>query len=348
MNKIYIVDLEDVETRYTGEWKSHLPRILGERVNNFQVETIEGNNNKSTATDGAFLNFSETNRYKNDQMNKIATLFTEGKIKDGDKFLFTDFWHNGVIQLRYQASLLGVDVEIHGLAHAGSYDKWDFLGRHFDKNWSYPFERSLYYAYDKVWFATEFHKQMFLDVLELGDASHCGLTGWPMEYMHDLLSKYKDATKENIVVFPHRIAPEKQPDIIIEIEKQMPDYEFVYCQSKSLTKSENHRILSKSKLMISTALQVTLGITGYEGLCLGVIPMVPDRLSYTEMYSEEFKYPSNWSDNYENADIKSLVSRAKYYLENYESISKNLDKERERLLVNFFSADNLYNNLNTL
>ena len=162
MNKIYIVDLEDVETRYTGEWKVHLPRILGEHANNYEVEVIEGNNTKSTATEGAFLNFSETNRYKNDQMNKIATLFTEQKVKNGDKFLFTDFWHNGAIQLRYQASLLGVDIEMHGLAHAGSYDKWDFLGRHFDKKWSYPFERSLYFAYDKVWFATEFHKEMFL------------------------------------------------------------------------------------------------------------------------------------------------------------------------------------------
>ena len=100
--------------------------------------------------------------------------------------------------------------------------------------------------------------------------------------------------------------------------------------------------------MISTALQETLGITGFEGLCLGVIPMVPDRLSYSEMYSDEFKYPSAWSESYETADIDSLVDRVKHYIDNYETISQSLDNERQRLQDKFFSATNLYDNLNTL
>ena len=28
MNKIWIVDLEAVESRYTGEWKTHIPQLL--------------------------------------------------------------------------------------------------------------------------------------------------------------------------------------------------------------------------------------------------------------------------------------------------------------------------------
>lgn len=349
-NKIYIVDLEDVETRYTGEWKVHLPRILKERASDYDIVVIEGDKAKIVASKGAFLNFSETNRYKNDQMNKIATLFTEGKVQSGDKFVFTDFWHNGAIQLRYQASLFGVDIEMHGLAHAGSYDEWDFLGRHFDKKWSYQFERSLYYAYDKVWFATEFHKQMFIDVLGIEDQSHTAITGWPMEYMLETLDKYKNTPKENIVVFPHRLAPEKQPEIIIAMEKNMLDYEFVYCQTQQLSKAEYHNLLAKSKLMVSTALQETLGITGFEGLCLGVIPMVPDRLSYTEMYSDQFKYPSEWTKDFDSAKMhmEKLVGCARAHLENYERISSNLSKERDRLLVKFFSADALYENLGTL
>ena len=29
MNKIWIVDLEAVESRYTGQWKTHITQILG-------------------------------------------------------------------------------------------------------------------------------------------------------------------------------------------------------------------------------------------------------------------------------------------------------------------------------
>ena len=50
------------------------------------------------------------------------------KCKNGDYFLYTDAWNPTVIQL-YMAELLGVDISIGGLWHAGSYDPARFLGR---------------------------------------------------------------------------------------------------------------------------------------------------------------------------------------------------------------------------
>ena len=77
LNTIWIVDLEAVESRYTGEWKHHFPDLM--RVHAFgtyNVEVIEGPTNIPDATTpGAFLNFGGTNIYKSAQMQKIARLF---------------------------------------------------------------------------------------------------------------------------------------------------------------------------------------------------------------------------------------------------------------------------------
>ena len=63
-------------------------------------------------------------------------MFCKGQVADGDYFLYTDAWNPTVIQLKYMAELLGVDITIGGLWHAGSYDPHDFLGRLIgDKPW---------------------------------------------------------------------------------------------------------------------------------------------------------------------------------------------------------------------
>ena len=118
---IYIVDIEAVDTRYTKQWKEHLPKQL-QRATNEEVVVISGGETPQATTPGAFLNFGGTNVYKSKQLEQIGTMFCEGKVNDGDYFLYTDAWNPTVIQLRYMAELLGVDVSVGGLWHAGSYD----------------------------------------------------------------------------------------------------------------------------------------------------------------------------------------------------------------------------------
>ena len=40
---------------------------------------------------------------------------------------------------------------------------------------------------------------------------------------------YKGMDKRNLIVFPHRIAPEKQVDIFRDLAESMPEYEWVVC-----------------------------------------------------------------------------------------------------------------------
>jgi glycosyltransferase involved in cell wall biosynthesis len=348
---VYIVDVESVSTRYTGEWKEHLPAQLRQATME-DIVVISGGDTPQATTPGAFLNFGGTNVYKSKQLEQIGELFCSGEIKNGDYFLYTDAWNPTVIQLRYMAELLSVNIKIGGLWHAGSYDPQDFLGRLIgDKPWVRHAEQSMYFCYDHNFFASNFHINMFFEALfytKFNPARHGAdrvvRTGWPMEYLEHNLRRFKGQEKENLILFPHRIAPEKQVEIFRDLAKEMPEYKFVVCQDTELTKNEYHSLLSRAKLVFSANLQETLGISWYEGACVGAIPMVPDRLSYSEMGSDVFKYPSRWTEDFaaycENK--QAVKTRIKGYMENYGRYLPALAKQKEVLAKEFFSGDTMY------
>ena len=341
----YIVDIEAVDSRYTRQWKQHLPKQL-ERYTNSNVIVISGGEVPQATTPGAFLNFAGTNNYKSQQMLEISRLFASGSIKDGDYFLYTDAWNPTVIQLKYMAELLGVNVRIGGMWHAGSYDPQDFLGRLIgDKPWVRNAERSMYECYDDNFFATDFHINMFEESFREIMVEHEPIrVGWPMEYLHNSLEQYKGMQKRDLILFPHRIAPEKQIDIFRDLKEQLPQYEFVVCQDQELTKNEYHNLLGEAKMVFSANLQETLGISWYEGALVDAIPMMPDRLSYSEMALPEFKYPSEWTENYDaylhNRD--KVVAQIVNYMENYNDLQVSLEKQRTKLNKEFFSGAALY------
>ena len=344
---IYIVDIEAVDTRYTKQWKEHLPRQL-QRATNVEVEVISGGETPQATTPGAFLNFGGTNVYKSKQLETIGEMFCNGQVKDGDYFLYTDAWNPTVIQLKYMAELLRVDINIGGLWHAGSYDPQDFLGRIIgDKPWVRHAEMSMYECYDDNFFATDFHIDLFLETLGEDfdmDSDKAVKVGWPMEYLANSLDSYKGMQKRNLILFPHRVSPEKQVEIFRDLKAKLPQYDFVVCQDQELSKNEYHNLLGEAKLVFSANLQETLGISWYEGALVDAIPMVPDRLSYSEMALPEFKYDSTWTEDYdayqENSDkvVKQIVE----YMENYEDFLPSLNKQITKLKKEFFSGRELY------
>ena len=352
---IYIVDLESVDTRYTGQWKTHVPELLKKAGHNVQV--ISGPTDIPNATTpGAFLNFGGTNIYKSAQVEQMGRLFCNGTICPGDHFVFTDAWHPGIINLKYMSKLLGIPVTTHGLWHAGSYDPQDFLGRLVgDESWVRSAECSFFYAFDYNYFATDFHIDMFAENLlrlQPSTVKACYMneenqkivrTGWPMEYMDNTLTPYKNMPKRDLILFPHRIAPEKQVDIFRDLKHWLPQYEFVVCQDQQLTKNEYHNLLGEAKLVFSANLQETLGISCYEGAIVDAIPMVPDRLSYTEMYFDMFKYPSKWTEDYNSytAYRPDLCRAIISHMDNYKTRLPMLKKQTEALHEQFFSATDL-------
>ena len=352
---IYIVDIEPVESRYTCEWKEHLPRQLRHATNE-TVEVISGGDTPQATTPGAFLNFGGTNVYKSKQLEIIGEKFCHGEIKNGDYFLYTDAWNPTVIQLKYMAALLNVDIRIGGLWHAGSYDPQDFLGRLIgDAPWVRSAEHSMFSCYDDNFYATDFHVDLFArEIFDWNEEDWTGTpyeandtikrVGWPMEYLNNSLAQYKGMEKRDLILFPHRVAPEKQVDIFRDLAEQLPEYEFVVCQERELTKNEYHNLLGEAKLVFSANLQETLGISWYEGALVDAIPMVPDRLSYSEMALSEFKYPSHWTEDFASyrSNRKKVVEQVKEYIERYDDFAVSLEKQRTKLKREFFSGTALY------
>lgn len=365
MATVFLIDLEAVETRYTGQWKTHVPNLLRKAGHNVQI--IDGPTDIPAATTpGAFLNFGGTNIYKAAQVEKIGRLFCAGSVGPGDHFIFTDAWHPGIINLKYMSELLGIPVKIHALWHAGSYDPEDFLGRIIGPApWVRHAEKSFFNAIDYNYFATDFHIKMFytnllndypaenpwlqddLDEILKGQWPNFVRTGWPMEYLQDTLVQYKGMTKRDLILFPHRIAPEKQVEIFRDLATHLPQYEFVVCQDQQLTKNEYHNLLGEAKMVFSANLQETLGISCYEGAVVDAIPMVPDRLSYKEMYFDTFKYPSEWTESFEayQAHRPHIAKTIIEHMENYRTRLPMLVKQTESLHEHFFSARGLLKNI---
>lgn len=356
---IFIMALEPLDTRYTGQWFHGIPNLLNAEAQaqgkDVTVYNVAGEQVASEVTAGAFLNFTATNIWKNTQINRLAEYFANGTVGAGDKILFTDAWHSGILQAKYMSELQDIPVEIHSMWHAGSYDPQDFLGRKIkDKRWTYSAERAYFHASDFNYFATEFHVDLFMDTLFANDKNRFEnymdkvvISGQPHNELVEKLKPFKGLQKRDLVLFPHRIAPEKQVDIFKDLATHLPDVEFVVCQEHKLTKDEYHRLLGEAKVIFSANLQETLGISAMEGILVDTIPMLPDRLSYSEMYLDAFKYPSEWTESfeaYEQYKVK-IIEWLRWALNDHSMARSMIPMQRDILMDRYLTAKPMINKL---
>jgi hypothetical protein len=119
------------------------------------------------------------------------------------------------------------------------------------------------------------------------------------------------------------------------------------CQDQQLTKKQYHTLLGQAKMVFSANLQETLGISCYEGAVVDAIPMVPDRLSYSEMYFDTFKYPSEWTESYQSFEAyrphlcKAIIEHMDYY----HTRLRQIKEQAANLTDNFFSANVMLENI---
>lgn len=334
---IHLVGLEPIETRYTGEWASYIPKLLKDK--GFEVTVYEGEVLSSENGSGDFLNWTSTNYWKSIQAQKISEAFHNGSIKNGDTILITDFWNPAVIQFKYMSVMTGIQVRIIGLAHAGYYDPWDRLHiqsieNDYSVKWILKSEESISECYDKIIFATEFHASLFAETHGL--RKNMFIAGFPFEYLKDKI--HPGIKKGNKVIFPQRLAPEKQPELFDKLAELLgSEYECVNMFRKyngKPTKEQYHEELASSDLYISFSLQETLGITPYEALLAGCDILVPDRLSYKEIYPSKYRYENSMS-------IEMIADLVRARLSKPEKC-----QELEAIGKQFFSSDRLLEILN--
>lgn len=344
---IWIFGLEPIDSRYTAQWHKHIPTMLANAAgDNFRVRQIDGTQRTAKVTNGAFLNFSDTNYWKSSQVCNFVELLDSGEVTANDKFLFTDAWNPAITQIAYMRDLLDQKWELHGIWHAGAYDPSDILGYKMQKPWPWEAEKSWYHTLDFNYFASHFHMDMFLNNLRIPTMAsyRASFSGQPYEYLTTELSQFWDTPKNGEIIWPHRYNADKQPEIIEDLSK---DFDTVITQKLSLSKAEYYKKLGESSINFSCSLHENLGISVCEGVLAGVIPVVPDRCSYKEMYLPEFKYPSKWTESVENyhANRESIVEFIRDRIENRHNYLDALAKQRDILTSKFLNSAIMVNNL---
>lgn len=313
MNRIIDVPIEALPERYSADWQRwfqneyHRLQISFYRVNPLPIS--------QTISQGSFLDVIGTNYYKSMQIAGICDMFYRKEITNDDVFLFHDAWHSGIEQLAYIRDGLGMKFKITGCLHAGSYDPYDFLAKKGMGYWAEDIENGWFKIIDKIFVATNFHKRLLTTTREV-DPKKIIVTGFPIYY------EGKHLPKEKIVVFPHRLDEEKNPqlfDLAKEFIHQKGHTEWKFIRTKDVcsTKEEYYNILERAAISVSFADQETWGIAMQESLFAGCGLLVPDRLSYPEMYDPCFLY----------SGIDNFASSLLILVTHFGEVMKNSRKE---------------------
>lgn len=346
MPTLWLFDIEPHPQRYTAEWQQHLPQQLQSAMARaskpWKLQVVHGVSTSGGTSPGGFFDFAETNIYKAEQVARFAQSVKQAKVKKGDRVLFTDAWHPGVIHARYMSDLLQLGLSIDVMWHAGSYDWFDLLGQRVKKKlWSYNFERSLFEAADRNLFATQFHWKLFQRVIKPRSKASARVVGWPMEYLGPMLSGSAKSHPKDTILFPHRMSKEKQPDVLKQLQPHLSGIRVVFAQAQVLTKPQYHQELARAVAIFSANKQETLGIGVFEGLLCGAVPIVPNRLSYPEMYPG-WCYPSSWTMDLQ-ATQKHAGKLAGHILQTMQQRNPAaLAKLAKKVGHRFFNGDKLY------
>ena len=353
MTNLIVFALEPIDSRYTQQWYECIPAALEKKIKAAQLDVkviqVDGVQTASATTSGAFLNFSDTNRWKSTQLVEFLNMLDAGEITSDDVMLFTDAWNPVILQVKYIRDLMGYNWKIHSIFHAGAYDPTDILGYKMEKPWPHHTERALYYACDSNWYATDFHRQMFLRNLDIPASDHgrAQLSGQPHDLIVDAMGKInlKAVTKSG-VIWPHRYNADKQPDIAEDLNTRMGN-SWCITQKLNLSKPEYYQKLSESQVMFSCSLHENLGISIMEGVLLDVIPVLPDRCSYSEMYASDFLYPSAWTASwaaYENHK-QDLIDFIQHRLDHPKKYSRQMAKQKKVLRERYLTADRMFDQM---
>lgn len=319
---LYVLTLEPIEKRYTKQWYEYWKKEFSKK---FNVHYIDGKLSFDNIKKGKFLDINRTNIWKAQQVIEIAKLFDKEKIKNGDRFILMDGWHFATTAIKYMAQLNNIKIKIYSYWHAGTWDDNDFVTQAGLRSWANHIELGWMYACDGHFVATKYHKKIINEYFE-----DCGLSpkiyvvGFPMDWKKETKKHRMNINnKKDLIVFPHRIDPEKQPEVFDRISKSLKKYNFIKTIEVTDTKEQYYDILKSAKIIFSANKQETYGIGTVEAVMLGCIPVVPNRLTYVEMYPKEFRY----------TDISEAKRKIKHYIETYDFplLQKKIKKLQEKL-----------------
>lgn len=283
--KIINIPIEPLEMRYTIQWNGWFKKAFNEEFSD--VVTLDDIPSSGEIKSGSFLDVLDTNRYKTLQLLKIIEILNEYDDKEPLVLFFQDIWFPGLTNIAYIREGLGLkNLKICGCLHSGGYDATDFPRVCGMTPWTDHVEKGWFtHIIDELYVATEFHANVVRKYFNLTDKVL--VTGFPIYRVATMRVKEE---RGNTIVFAHRITEAKHPEIFDDFASRYRQWNWVKTMEWNFTKEQYHSILRGSRIAVSFADHENWGIAMQEAALCGVVPLVPDRLSYSEMYLDDFKY----------------------------------------------------------
>ena len=321
MERLIFVPIEQLEERYSVQWYDWFMRSFQSR--NIHPIVVGDTNPRKVKT-GQFLDVYDTNSYKLEQMRQIIEIL-EKNPEDDFTIFFMDIWFPSIEVLGYIRDCADRKIKIKGMIHAGTWDTTDFLYLKGCASWGRNFERSFFQLADVVYCASAHHRA-YVSNFSHEAARKIQLVPWPC--FNPLVEK---PVKKLQVVWPHRISEDKNPELYFMVKKlvqdQMPEAEFVRTRDLKLSKDEYYKLLSESKVVLSTAFHENFGISMVEGYHHWCIPVAPNWASYKEIFDKKYLY--EFTQTNKEADAQKCAEKVLAALRDELTIETNVTRFTE-------------------
>lgn len=311
---LFLVPIESYDLRYTAQWNRWFPADLERLKVPYQVIAPVRASQRLQNARADVLDVYGTHLAKYSQLQRVVRLLREGGITHGDVLFFHTLWFSGIDSIQYIRQATRCDLRIVGVLHAGSYDPWDFRTRLGMRPWARHLEAGWLRFVDRVFFGSGFHRDMVQRALKL-DGDRLFVTRLPFRTAEVVEGRGR-SPKRPWIAFPHRLVPEKDPAVVHRLRSALPEYKTLITRELCRTKARYYDLLAQCRVTVSNSRQETFGYAMLEAAALGSVPIVPDRLSYREMYPEEWRFKTD----------RELVEKVRFHVENWSDPRPRVEK----------------------
>lgn len=353
MKTIYIIDSKTIDLKYIRNWQNNILNILEDYIQQknlkYKVETIyDIQPNPLSIIDNRPLTFKDIVNQQASQSNRFAELFYNKEVDQGDHFIFMDAWNPSIFQLRYLSTVYQVPIWIHAFWQLGSFNKTSYLSFSKSLTWQKNAERALVAAINYNYYDSEYHLNMIKSLFKTFGAKRLFnkpgrvvKAGPPMEHVRDYASQFKGTNKRDMILFADRGTVDKQMIIFRELQRALPQYEWVCIEDKMPNETQYHGLLASAKYVLILDLIDSSSITAFEAIMHGAIPIAPNRLNFQEIVPEKWRYPSEWTLSYVNYTeyYTEIVEYIKDRMENYDIYKVGIEDWAKHLDENYYNVE---------
>lgn len=346
MGILFVVPIEPLEERYSQQWLDWWQGYAHKTALKDTVLVMPKAECYQKINDGQFLDTIGTNAFKLAQLQMLVGFIRNGQCRNGDTIWFHDGWFPGVESLAYIRDLTtNHHLKFTAMFHAGSYDPWDYLAQRNTGPWAQHFETGWGYVYDQIFVATKYHKRLLCSRRHIA-REKVRVVPFPFALPPSCGGRVCRNGRDPIIVFPHRLAPEKGLEALDIFRNLIRGYNMAHgtkwevVRSKDVckTKDDYYRLLKRATFSVSFAKQETWGIAMQESVFAGCIPIVPSRLSYKEMYPKRCQYHSgNCAERDADGAYRIFRKLAKFG-HDYEQTSRRTEDMRDAIIRNGWRA----------